>query len=143
MSSRMRFLVVLLLLPALASAEIYKCTDPNGKASYSDRPCSASSTEESVKIEEGDWVERLRSSVPYGIEISSVSKDGAETTVKFNFAKMEQSSQFLRLAAKVSGQSVALTKVVAPDGDRPGSAEMKVSGQMPNIFRKRAEANSS
>lgn len=131
----MKILAFFLLIPAFACADIYKCIEPDGKQYNSDQPCSSSSSQECVEIEERDWVERLRSSVPHGVEILSIKKGDTETTMKYSFATMEHSSRFLKLAAEVSGQRVALIKVIAPVDGKPGSAEMKVSNQMPNIFR--------
>lgn len=135
----MKTLALVLLLPGLACADIYKCTDSSGKMLYSDRPCDPASVQEDVSLDERDWVKRLESNVPHGVQISSVRRSSTETTINFSLAAMEQSSQFLRLAAKISGQSAALIKIIAPHGGKLGSAEMKVSDQMPNVFRRRAE----
>lgn len=47
---RNSILIALISLPCMASAEIYKCTAPNGKLTFSDRPCAPSTTSETVTI---------------------------------------------------------------------------------------------
>lgn len=47
----MRWIVLaLVMLPGAASAEIYKCTGPDGKIAFSDKPCSAAEKAEAVRL---------------------------------------------------------------------------------------------
>lgn len=43
-------LVVLALAPAVASAQIYKCTGPDGKLTLTDKPCAVGEQAEAVKL---------------------------------------------------------------------------------------------
>lgn len=43
-------LVGLLIFPAFASAQIYKCTGPDGKVNLTDRPCAGTDAEETITL---------------------------------------------------------------------------------------------
>ena len=49
---KISLLLILLLLPQLASARVYMCVDPNtGKTSFTDRGCQTASYREEVRVD--------------------------------------------------------------------------------------------
>src|SRR5690554_665649 len=45
-----KFLFVAVMLPALASGAVYKCTDASGKVNFSDRPCAVAEQGGEVEV---------------------------------------------------------------------------------------------
>lgn len=126
--------LLLLLAPALAAADTYKCTDDQGRKTYSDQPCPSSSAQVKLPLQDSDWLERLRSEARAGIEIRSVSRDAGGVTIKYRFERQEQSNTFLRAATQLSGQDAALLKYFPPSKNQKGSAAIRVSDQLPSLL---------
>ena len=49
-------LLVLLLIPSLSSAAIYKCTAQDGSITYTDEPCPADTTTQSIDPAAPSWL---------------------------------------------------------------------------------------
>ncbi len=107
------FIFVVIFMPCFVAAEVYKCTDTNGKTKFSDRPCKTDTVEEkiSLKTKEADWVSLLRSQKPHSVRIVDVVRDDRATTIQINFRSNSDSSKFLQLANDLSGMAVSLKKI--------------------------------
>ena len=80
-------LIALLLFPILASAQIYKCTQTDGKVKLSDKPCSKSVIQEQLeeKPQKADWVSRLQEVKPESIVITNVLRQDGDVIIKYEF----------------------------------------------------------
>lgn len=43
---------IVLMVPLVASAELYKCTGPDGKVNFTDRPCGPSEASKALQVDE-------------------------------------------------------------------------------------------
>lgn len=75
----MRALLWLLLLPALASAEIYRWTDANGQVHFGQRPAAAGAEKVEVK--------------PQVVERDQLTRERQERTSRFYDARREEQAQ--------------------------------------------------
>jgi len=122
------FMVLWFFSPA-ASAEIYKCQSSNGKLTFSDKPCPSESSQETISLKEEAWTTRLKRQKPPSINIVDIiSKDG-ETTIKYKFKTIADSTAFLRQTGKLSNMPVVLLKILQPKGESMGRAEIKASNK--------------
>jgi hypothetical protein len=127
------FITVLLFLSSVVSAEIYKCQKPNGRLAFSDKPCPTESTQETINIKKKSWESRLESQKSPSINIIDlISKEG-ETTIKYEFRTIANSTAFLRQANRLSNMPVVLMKIIKPKAGVLGRAEIKASNK-PNPF---------
>lgn len=123
------FIAVLLFLSSVASGEIYKCQNLDGKLSFSDKPCPTESSQETISIKKKSWEYRLESQKPPSINIIDIiSKDG-ETTIKYEFETIADSTAFLRQTNKLSNMPVVLLKIIKPTKGTVGRAEIKASNK--------------
>lgn len=134
----MKFLISITLLcfPIFASAQIYKCTQSNGKVAFSDKPCPKTVTQEKIegKQKKSDWVSRLQAEKPASITIIDVLRQDGDVIIKYEFKTKQESNDFLKLATKVSDTPVVLLKYLAPDEGRLGRAELKASNKPNSLF---------
>jgi len=136
------FSIFLFLFPLFVSAEIYKCKQPDGKLSFSDKPCAKEAIEERItpKSTKEDWVSRLRSKMSSSIQIIDVFRKDGDITIEYEFSSKSDSNEFLRLANDVSNTPVVLMKYLEPKGGALGRAKIKVSNKPNNIFNKLTRA---
>ena len=137
-------LIALLLFPILASAQIYKCTQTDGKVKFSDKPCSKSVIQEQLeeKPQKADWVSRLQEVKPESIVITNVLRQDGDVIIKYEFKTKSESNEFLKLANKISNMPVALMKYIAPDSQNLGRAELKASNKPNPLFDELMKAKS-
>lgn len=130
--------IALLAFPIFASAQIYKCTQPDGKIGYSDKPCPKNALQESLeeKSKNTDWLSRLQAEKPASIVILDVLRKEDEVIIKYGFKSAADSNEFLKLANRVSHTPVTLSKYIKPESGALGRAELKVSDK-PDLFTKR------
>jgi len=128
------FITILLFVSSVASAEIYKCQSPSGKLAFSDKPCPIESTQETIEIKRKSWTSRLESQKSQSINITDiVSKDG-ETTIKYEFRSIADSTAFLKQANRLSNMPVVLMKIIKPKAGALGRAEIKASNKPNSLF---------
>jgi Domain of unknown function (DUF4124) len=135
---KMKFLllIALLILPILASAQIYKCIQADGKVGFSDKPCSKNVIQERVeeKPKKTDWVSRLQEEKPASIIIIDVLRQDDDVIIKYEFKTKSESNEFLKLANKVSNMPIVLMKYIAPESGSLGRAEIKASNKPNPLF---------
>lgn len=135
-------LMLLLVFPAFASAQIYKCKHSDGKVGFSDKPCSANAIQEQVEnnSKETDWVSRLQTEKPTSIVIIDVLRQDGDVIIKYEFESKSESNSFLKLANEVSNMPVVLMKYVAPQSGTLGRAELKASNKPNPLFDELSKA---
>ncbi len=102
-------LIVLLTLNVYAS-NIYKCTQANGKAGFSDRPCPKNVNEEQLNIKDLPWTKAIESNVPAGTKIAEITTEGEDTLIKYNYHSQGEVNDFIRTVHNLSGKTVNLIK---------------------------------
>lgn len=127
-------ITILLFISSVTSAEIYRCHSPNGKLAFSDKPCPIESSQETIKIEKISWERRLENQKPPSINIIEISSIDGETTIKYEFRTISDSTDFLRQANRLSNMPVVLLKVIKPKLGALGRAEIKASNKPNPVF---------
>lgn len=135
----MKYLFILgLLLPVAANCEIYKCQDQNGKVLFSDLPCENQyEVVEMIKDtgrRDESWQAGLKNQKASSVEIIKLVEKGEDTVITYTFASQSDSTNFMKLATKLSQMSVSLMKVIQPKGDTLGQAVINVSSKHNSIF---------
>lgn len=88
----MRTLLLLVMLPALASAQIYRWTDENGRVHYSEKPQAP--TAERVEVR------------PQVMERDAATRDREERLEKLQSARRDEQQQAAEKAAKLRANQV-------------------------------------
>ena len=121
------FVVLTALLCQYAfAADIYKCTDENGRQVYSDKKCPKS-TAEKIECNETSLDEQLKALTPGKSKINNISRKDDETLVDYEFTTHAELTEFMRLSKKISGKHVYLIKVVMPKDADVGKAHIKIT----------------
>ena len=108
-------LLIILICALCANAfagNIYKCTDGNGKQSFSDMPCADGLETEHLTYKERSWVEKLKARKPVNTTVLSVKKEGVATELEYQFSNRKELNKFLKLAGELSGKNVYLLKSI-------------------------------
>lgn len=128
--------ITLLISPIVASAQIYKCTQSDGKVGFSDKPCSKNVIQEQTEEQpkKTDWINRLQAEKPASIVIIDVLRQDGDVIIKYGFKTNSESHEFLKLANKLSNMPVVLMKYIAPASGNLGSAELKASNKPNTLF---------
>jgi len=133
----MKYIILpFLLLFITAHAGINKCTDANGKVSFSDKPCSTVSKSENITYKQRDWKKRLYSLTPKGIKILKIFKSQDETIVSYIFQNKKASNDFMQLVKKLSHLNISLKSFKQEKGRNNGTATLVASTE-PNKLLKR------
>lgn len=132
----MKLLVIIIcVLSANAFAgEIYKCTDGNGKQSFSDTPCVDGLKSEKSTYEERTWIEEVKARKPVNTTVLSVTKDGIATLLEYQFSNRNELNKFIKLAGEISGKNVYLLKIIDATNAKRGFALIKVTSKGNNLF---------
>ena len=78
-------LLVLLLVPQLAAARVYMCTDPaTGKTSFTDRACEKAATREEVRVGPANLDSGARAGRDSTSKTWSSERDTRKTGVDYN-----------------------------------------------------------
>ena len=130
------YILILLIFINQAHAEIYKCEEPNGKISYSDKACPQTSNKEVISYKKHDWTVLLKAKASSNIEITKVKIKAEETIVNYKYSKNQDSNEFIKLTREISNQNVTLLKILPSTLNEMGSAEILVSNKENKLFSK-------
>jgi len=134
-------LAVWVAVPNAYSAT-YKCTDAQGKLSFSDRPCEAGTKEEKFRLDADRWVERIDGVVPVGVELVNVTEFGDTVLIEYQFFEQKQSNEFVSKLRTLSKKSISFIHSQAPVGAKQGKAKLQISTE-PSRLPKDDQANTA
>lgn len=130
----------LIFVSSIASAEIYKCRDKNGKLSFSNRPCAAELAEEKHSLKKEHWIDQLKNKKTSGTDIIDIFTFNGETIIKYSFIEQSDSTAFIRKTHKLSNLTVTLINTLKPAGKSVGLARIKVSNKPNQLFEKKKKS---
>ena len=113
-------LLIIILLPAISLADIYKCKGKNGKLSFSDKPCPETSTQEKIQVQDKSqagtesrpWIKRLRNEKPPGIQITNITESEDAVTIKYRYSSGH--NEFIGQIRKLSNLGVHVPRITFP-----------------------------
>lgn len=118
---------VLLISSNTFATEVFKCVQPDGKNVFSDKPCPKGVGEEKVTYKDQSWESALEASKPVTIKIMDIKKSDGDTLITYELSNYADSEEFLKLAHKISKQSVYLKKMKLPINNGKGVAVMLIT----------------
>ena len=132
----MKLLIIIMCMAIsnVFATEIFKCADADGKQSFSDTPCAAGLTQKKLVYENSSWIKEIEARKPANTNILTIKKNGVATEFEYQFSKIKELKQFMRLAGKISGQNVYLLKIKKPTNAARGFALIKVTSKSSNLF---------
>ncbi len=123
------FALAIILPHSSLAADVYKCTDENGRKTFSDKPCLKTNTQETLKYKEMSLAEQLIAAVPGKSKVIHIAKDGDDTVIDYHFSSNNELQEFMRVSNRLSGKNVNLLKIIMPQGATMGQARLQITAK--------------
>ncbi len=127
----------IILSLSISASEIYQCKSPEGKSTYSDKPCANGESQEKHVYKKLQWAEALDANKPVGTKIIEVRKENEDTIIQYACSTQIELSRFMQSAHQLSGLNVNLLKYKAPKNGGLGEALIQITSKEDTVFKKK------
>src|SRR4051812_21763222 len=85
MKLKILFALIFIFITPVSYAELFKCTNTQGKIAFQDKPCKAADKSDAVTVKKTKWTLHLEGAKPQGVRIQKISGDEDDATIYFTF----------------------------------------------------------